>query len=218
MLGNAALLHRYGFTEPDNSYDIVNIDLELVVQWGSSLFSGRYTRARLSLWRRLGYSGCGSQNSEYFEITSDGVPQIELLILLYILLLPEATYHNLDLALSTAVSYNEAICITLSEKNNIQLGKASNINNELLLTESVCNALSSLADMRESLYASNLKEDIELLRSCSIEVRKLYHSLSLRVSERRILEKLRIYTAKHMQLITAAKRSSSRKRLKRNGL
>ena len=37
LLGNAALLHRYGFTEPDNPFDIVNIDLELVLQWSASL-------------------------------------------------------------------------------------------------------------------------------------------------------------------------------------
>ncbi|KAL2553335.1 SET domain-containing protein [Forsythia ovata] len=52
-LGNAALLHRYGFTELDNPFDIVNIDLELVLQWSSSLFSCRHSRRRLSLWRKL---------------------------------------------------------------------------------------------------------------------------------------------------------------------
>ncbi|PIN24330.1 hypothetical protein CDL12_02941 [Handroanthus impetiginosus] len=30
-LGNAALLHRYGFTEPDNPFDILNIDLDIMV-------------------------------------------------------------------------------------------------------------------------------------------------------------------------------------------
>ncbi|KAJ7975551.1 N-lysine methyltransferase [Quillaja saponaria] len=71
LLSNAALLHRYGFTEQDNLYDIVNIDLELVLQWSRSLYSGRYSRARVSMWRRLGYSACVSQNSEYFEISTD---------------------------------------------------------------------------------------------------------------------------------------------------
>ena len=85
ILGNAALLHRYGFTEQDNSYDIVNIDMELVLQWCTSVFSDRHSRARVSLWRKLGYSACGSQNSEYFEISFDGEPQIELLVLLHIM-------------------------------------------------------------------------------------------------------------------------------------
>lgn len=219
LIGNAALLHRYGFTEPDNQFDIVNIDMELVLKWSSSLFSSRYIRARLSLWRKLGYSACQSQNSEYFELTSDGMPQIELLILLYIMLLTENVYHKLDLKLSTMESYDEALCIILSEKNNIQLGKGSEMSEEQLLTESVCNAISSLADMRESLYPSNSKEDdIELLRSCSIRDRKLYHSLSLRVSERKILEKLRTYAATHMLSIRNAKRGPTGKRLKRNGL
>lgn len=219
LIGNAALLHRYGFTEPDNQFDIVNIDMELVLKWSSSLFSSRYIRARLSLWRKLGYSACDSQNSEYFEITSDGLPQIELLILFYIMLLTEDVYHKLDLKSSTMEGYDEAICISLLEKNNILLGKDSDMSKELLLTESVCNAITSLADMRESLYPSNSKEDdIELLRSCSIRDRKLYHSLSLRVSERRILEKLRTYAATHMQSIRNAKRGSTGKRLKRNGL
>ena len=147
------------------------------------------------------------------------MPQIELLILLYIMLLTENVYHKLDLKLSTTESYDEALCIILSEKNNIQLGKGSEMSEEQLLTESVCNAISSLADMRESLYPSNSKEDdIELLRSCSIQDRKLYHSLSLRVSERKILEKLRTYAATHMLSIRNAKRGPTGKRLKRNGL
>ncbi|XP_031268832.1 N-lysine methyltransferase setd6 [Pistacia vera] len=219
LVGNAALLHRYGFTEPENSYDIVNIDLELVLQWSSSLFSSRYTRARLSLWRRLGYSGCVSQSSEYFEIAFNGEPQIELLILLYFILLPEDTYHTLDLSLSAGESYNEAICTILSKKNNIALENTSDMSTELFFTESVCNALSSLADMRESCYAIKSKEDdIEVLRSGSTKDRKLYHSSVLRLSERRILENLRNYAAALMQSLRPAKRSSMRKRLKRNGM
>ncbi|KAK1588472.1 hypothetical protein Q3G72_023678 [Acer saccharum] len=217
LLGNAALLHRYGFTEPDNSYDIVNIDLELVLQWSSSLFSSRYSRARLSLWKRLGYSGSDSQDAEYFEITSDGDPQSELLILLYIMLLPEDAYRKLDLTISTAGSQDEAICVCLSEKNNIPLEKATEMIKELLLTESVCKALHSLADLRESFYGLNSKkDDIEVLRSRSIKDRKLYHSLVLRVSERRILEKLRTCAAIRMKSLKTTKSSSARKRLKRN--
>lgn len=67
-MGNAALLHRYGFTELDNPYDIVNIDLTLVTKWCSSKYSHRYAKARVSLWHKLGYSGCTSEDAEYFEI------------------------------------------------------------------------------------------------------------------------------------------------------
>ncbi|XP_073122145.1 uncharacterized protein [Henckelia pumila] len=98
-LSNAALLHRYGFTEPNNPFDILNMDLEIVLQWSSSVFSCRHSRRRLSLWRKLGYSGCDGQNSVYFEITFHGEPQVELLVLLNIILLPEEVFHELELAL-----------------------------------------------------------------------------------------------------------------------
>ena len=47
-------------TEPNNPNDLVNLDLELVLHWGSALFSGRHCRGRLSLWWRLDYHGCVS--------------------------------------------------------------------------------------------------------------------------------------------------------------
>ena len=54
-MGSAGLLHRYGFTEPDNPNDVVNINLELVLHWSSALFSGRHSRGRFSLrWRWKG--------------------------------------------------------------------------------------------------------------------------------------------------------------------
>ena len=217
LVGNAALLHRYGFTEPDNPFDIVNIDLELVSQWSLSLFSGRYSRAKLSLWRRLGYSGCVSENTEYFEISSDGEPQIELLILLYIMLLPEDTYHKLDLTLSTKGNSNGSIGMILSEKGKFMLEKASEVSKDLLLTKDVCNALRLLADMRDSFYGSNsMKDDIEALGNCCIRrERKLYYSLILRISERGILERLRTYAASGAQSFRTAKRSSVRKKLKK---
>lgn len=201
-LGNAALLHRYGFTEPDNPYSIVNIDLELVLEWSSSLFSGRYSRARLPLWRKLDYSGCVSENCEYFEISADGVPEVELLILLYIMLLPEDAFNTVDLAVSTAGGSSKALSIVLSKRSDVEFGEA-------LLTTSVCDALLSLADIREGLYGLNsIKDDMKALsNSCCVRERKLYHSLMLRVSERRILEKLRNYA-------NASKRGSARKKMK----
>ena len=217
-MGNAGLLHRYGFTEPDNPNDIVNIDLELVLHWSSALFSGRHSRGRLSLWRRLDYHGCDSQNSEYFEISSNGEPQVELLILLYIMLLSEEAYNKLDLYACTAGNLNlNEIAISL-EKGMISFGKTSEISKELLLTKSVCDALSGLADARESLYASSsVDNDIDALKNCCISDRKLYHSLTLRVSERMILKKLRTYaaTAAAQSHTTTAKGFLSRKKSKK---
>ncbi|KAL5566330.1 hypothetical protein UlMin_029494 [Ulmus minor] len=194
-LGNAALLHRYGFTEADNPYDIVNIDLELLLQWSSSLFSRRYSRARLSLWRRLDYTGCADQNTEYFEISFEGEPEIELLILLYIMLLAEDAYHELDLALSNAREVNLGpIVMLLSEKSDIESEERKRVS-VFLMTKGVGSALLSLADMRESLYGtSSLEDDIEALRRCCcVMEKKLYHSLMLRISERKILAKLRTF-------------------------
>lgn len=212
-MGNAGLLHRYGFTEQDNPYDIVNIDLELVLRWCSSLFSRRYGRARVSLWRRLGHSACVSQNSEYFEISSNGEPQIELLILLYIILLPEDVYGKLDISVSTAGNILRSSETTLSDDYYILSKEASNMSKEHLLTRKVCDALLSVADMRESLYGLNsIEDDIEALgRCCCVRERKLFHSLMLRISERKILEKLRNYAA---QPSKTAKRNSARKKLK----
>ncbi|KAJ6738814.1 RIBOSOMAL LYSINE N-METHYLTRANSFERASE 3 [Salix koriyanagi] len=191
LLGNAALLHRYGFS-----------------------------RARLSLWRRLEYGGCDSQNAEYFEISSNGEPQIELLILLYIILLPEDTYHKLDLAVFAENNHKGSIGTILSEKWNITWDKSSEIRADLLLTESVCNALLWLADKRESLYgSSSITDDIEDLGKCCAKERKLYHSLMLRLSERKILEKLRTYAAvgAHSRCsLKSIQREPKRKRSKRS--
>lgn len=197
-LGNAALLHRYGFTEPENPYDIVNIDLDMVLQWSETMFSARFYRARLSLWRKFGYSGSVSENCEYFELAFSGEPQVELLILLYIILLPEDTYHKLDLCVSTRKKLEGSIGMILSGwgQCDISLDGSSESSRELLLTEGVGRALLWLADRRESLYGSNsIKEDIDALKRCCAREGKIYHSLMLRVSERKILEKFRTYAA-----------------------
>ncbi|CAK9133198.1 unnamed protein product [Ilex paraguariensis] len=200
FVGNAALLHRYGFTEPDNPYDIVNLDLELVLQWSSSLFSNRHSRMRLSLWRKMDYSGCVSQNSEYFEISFVGEPQVELLVLLYIILLPEEACDELGLLASTVENSKKSKSSLLLEKGNILFAKCSKLSKNLLLTKDVCNALLSLADIRESCYELNsVEDDIKAMNTCCpIKERKLYHSLMLRASERRILEKLRSYASADM--------------------
>lgn len=195
-LSNAALLHRYGFTEPDNPFDILNMDLEIVLQWSSSVFSCRHSRRRLSSWRKLGYSGCDSQNSQYFEISFHGEPQVELLVLLNIILLPEEAYHELELALLSVGNSKQITSRHVLEKYNFLIVKAVKLSKELL-TRNVCQALLSLADAREQFYGPNsLQDDIKsLAESCQATEHKLYHSLMLRICERRILNKLRSYAA-----------------------
>lgn len=198
-LGNAALLHRYAFTEPDNPFDILNIDLDIVVQWSLSLYSCRHSRRRLSLWKKLEYAACVSQDTEYFEISFDGEPQVELLVLLYIMLLPEEEFHQLDLALSVTkeMKGTPSSPLLLNQSILILSTKDWEKSKKLLLTQSVRQALSSLADARESLYGPNsLEEDIKSLNECSqVTDPKSYHSLMLRISERRIIEKLRFFAA-----------------------
>lgn len=194
-MGNAALLHRYGFTEENNPYDIVNIDIELVLEWSNSLFSNRHSRARVAMWRKLNYCGCISQDSEYFEISYKGEPQLELIILLYMMLLPDDAYNILDLAASTEQDYN--LDMLLSEKDELREAPTSELSKDLLVTEGVCKALLELANIRERLYGPNsIRDDIEALNMCCCsEDRKLYYTLILRVCERKILEKLRRYAS-----------------------
>ncbi|XP_073000422.1 uncharacterized protein [Typha latifolia] len=211
-MGNAALLHRYGFTESDNPFDIINIDLTLIVRWCSSTFSDRYARARLSSWRKLSYTGCTSQNSEYFEISYNGEPQLELLVLLYIIFLPEDAFDKLRYMIETLEITDD--CTSVVNMLKITRGnchKPLKISNghegssylkKLLLTENVCGALLSLADLRESLYdSSSLDDDVRRLQECSyINDRKQYHSLVLRMSERRILQRLRAHASRRSRL------------------
>ncbi|KAM0831075.1 hypothetical protein ACQ4PT_065789 [Festuca glaucescens] len=217
-MGNAALLHRYGFTERDNPYDIVNIDLTLVTKWCSSKYSRRYARERVSLWRKLGYSGCTSEDADYFEISYDGEPQLELLILLYIISLKPDAYDKLVCVAhdligdddqedeeDTINSFVKVVRVTRPAKNSGLIGveKLPDVK-KILHSESICTALASLADIRESLYGCNtLKDDKEQLRTCSpVSERNRYHSLVLRVSERKILGRLR----KHVSIWSKTKK------------
>ncbi|KAK4433162.1 Ribosomal lysine N-methyltransferase 3 [Sesamum alatum] len=216
-LGNAALLHRYGFTEPDNPFDILNIDLDIVVQWSLSLFSCRQSRRRLLIWRKLEYSGCVSQDSEYFEISYDGEPQVELLVLLYIMLLPEEEFHELDLALSATGEVKDTPTLCLLGKEAFVSAKDSDASKKKLLTRGVCQALFSLADARESFYGPNSLEDDtkSFTESSHITDPKLYHSLMLRISERRIIERLRSFAASGAGILRTAIGTRKRKSVER---
>lgn len=98
-LGNASLLLRYGFTEPDNPFDIVNLELVTVTQVCRKLFAKRHVRRRILLWRKTGCAPLVSQGSEYFEITYEGKPETELLLLLFIMHLPDDRSEDLEHAL-----------------------------------------------------------------------------------------------------------------------
>ncbi|XP_017248554.1 ribosomal lysine N-methyltransferase 3 isoform X2 [Daucus carota subsp. sativus] len=213
-MGNAALLHRYGFTEPENPYDIVNIDLELVLRWSSSLYSSRYSRSRVAFWKKLDYSGCLAQNSEYFEISSDGKPEIELLVLLFVMSLSEDDYGDLSLQLSSPGACNKLTGTVLSKKVHVILEKGKEMSKNALLTNAVRSALIEVADLRDRLYGSrSLEDDIkELSECCFVKERKLYHSLVLRISERRILQKLRAYASSG--LLRNCARGTKTKKLK----
>ncbi|XP_060960374.1 uncharacterized protein LOC133031093 isoform X2 [Cannabis sativa] len=212
-IGNATLLHKFGFTEPNNPYDIVNIDMEIVVEWSSSLCSSRRARARASLWKNLGFSfpWCKCQpleGSNYFEISFDGEPQIELRTLLYIILLPMHTYNALEFVVSACV---DSVGVLKKRKGMFLLKGMTEPSNDTYVNKNVSDALLSIADIRESLYGSNsLEDDIEALeKCCRVRDKKLYHSLALRISERRILQKLRSYAvAEAAHLRTGMERPS----------
>ncbi|KAD7477998.1 hypothetical protein E3N88_01134 [Mikania micrantha] len=204
-MGNAALLHRYGFTEPDNPYNIVNIDLELVLQWSSSIFSRRHTRSRLSMWKKLHLCEFPGQQIDYFEISSDGEPEVELLKLIFIILLPEKAYNEFD----------RSKVALISDKKGIILSEISETNKKLLLTERVQGALLSLAGIRESCYGlRSMEDDVEALKACPFTNRKLYHSLVLRICERRILKKLRAYAYAGVRHLNVCNGSTSTLRKK----
>jgi SET domain-containing protein 6 len=161
----------------------------------------------VSLWRKLGYSGCTSEDSDYFEISYDGQPQLELLILLYIISLKPDAYDKLACVADDLIGDDDqedeedTINSFVKIVRVVRPSKSSELNGveklpdvkKLLHSESICTALASLADIRESLYGSNtLKEEKEQLRTCSpVSERNRYHSLVLRVSERKILGRLR---------------------------
>uniref|UniRef100_A0A7N1A281 N-lysine methyltransferase n=1 Tax=Kalanchoe fedtschenkoi TaxID=63787 RepID=A0A7N1A281_KALFE len=194
-LSNAALLHRYGFTEANNPYDIVNIDLELVWQSSLVLNTKRYIRSRVALWKRLDVENV-RQDTEYFEISSDGEPEMELLVLLYILSLPEEFYYLLDHITSMGEALSKADVENLPKECSLVFGTRAETRKDLL-NGSVCDALLSIANLRESFYKSgSLQDDVDRLKTCCpVLERKKYHSLMLLISERNILQKLRLYAA-----------------------
>ncbi|EPS65912.1 hypothetical protein M569_08865 [Genlisea aurea] len=191
-VGTAALLLRYGFSEPDNPYDIVNVDLNLVIHWSSSLLTSRQSRKRLRLWRKLKQHS--NHDTDYFEISHDGEPEAELMTLLHVMSLPEKEFDDLDHdAISAAEEAVRENLVFFPGGGNEKKSKTSKKPSSSLLRQAVGKALVSLADAREDLYGwGSLDDDIRSLeRCCQVSEPKLYYSLLLRISERRIIQNLR---------------------------
>lgn len=133
---------------------------------------------------------------------------MELLVLLYIIFLQEEDYEKLGYTSDALVNLDESTAIVklvkaTSNKRMKMDQKTPGDIKELLVSDNVCSALSSLADLRESLYgSSSVEEDTQKIERC-LRVKEMeYHSLVLRKCERLILSRLRDY---------ASKRSSKKK-------
>eukprot|EP00250_Pteridium_aquilinum_P008739 c18174_g1_i1 orf=902-1984(+) len=228
-LSNASLLHRHGFTEADNPFDIVNIDYTLVMEYCTSFFPKRHVRNRVRLWKKYGCNACESQNSSYFEIVACGKPQPELLFLLYIVHLSENAYYAADIALhqlEVAGKYNcvkqwaDKVTDTMMNfkpapthqkprgkgRLNKRLGVSQSLQelgalDEVFLTVEVCKGLLWLCDKRDKAYGqTTLEEDLKLINVFSpTEQPKLFHALSLRVSERSILKKFDVFICEALE-------------------
>ncbi|KAH7405536.1 hypothetical protein KP509_15G074600 [Ceratopteris richardii] len=213
-LSNASLLHRHGFTEPDNPFDIVNIDYVLVMQYCTSFFSKCHVRNRIRFWRKYGCAPLTSQASEYFEIEASGKPQPELLFLLYIMHLPEkdvlaaeVALHELDTAVKADCAMNwemkawktffdfPANHLKRARCNRYTWSKSEGEIDSCIMfffTSNVCESLIWLSEKRDQAYGqATLEEDLKLLEDArQRDNEKLFHALYLRVSERSILRRL----------------------------
>ncbi|CAM6058757.1 unnamed protein product [Sphagnum tenellum] len=208
MLSNSALLHRYGFTEPNNPFDIVNVELATVSDICCQSFTQRHFRRRVNIWRKTGCEPCSSEGSEYFEITADGKPQAELLMLLYIIHLPDPACSSLLFEDDLVGKATRDVVAENENKLNAILGELDC----WLLTIPVCRCLMSLLLERNSLYPQeeegsmtksvqmqsgknfSLKDSVDHERTKLENINceqdpKLFHALSLRLSERTILHK-----------------------------
>ncbi|KAG6551635.1 hypothetical protein Mapa_006720 [Marchantia paleacea] len=192
-LSNAGLLHRYGFTELNNPFDIVNIDLSFVVDSLKEAFSSRHLRRRLTKWRKVGCSPLVSQDDEYFEITATGRPQEELIMLLYMVHLSEDAFETLsnasagfdsddwvETALIAAASFDcdnwiESTARILGcrgPSEDLPVAKRNKLVNKVkrkvdpetsLLSTSVCNSMLEALRSRDGLYSSDSIEDDEAM-------------------------------------------------------
>ncbi|KAL3680486.1 hypothetical protein R1sor_023442 [Riccia sorocarpa] len=212
-LSNAALLHRYGFTELNNPFDIVNVDLSLVVDAFERTHSPRQVRRRVKQWKAV-FCSPDSQQSDYFEISATGKPEEGLLMLLYILNISDERFDGFLNMPDSPHSENtiEATASFLGWRGNPEGGTAAmsgrrktkggdrKVGNEeklkvdletWLLTAPVGRSMLAVLELRNSLYPTDSLEADEALLSAtdSRTQPERFHALRLRISERSILRK-----------------------------
>lgn len=220
-LSNAALLHRYGFTEPDNPFDIVNIDMALVLDLCSESFSSRHIRRCTALWRRVGCAPCDSQDCEYFEISAAGKPQEDLLMFLFLMHLPDEAFDRLSRLEDSLIDQGiektaralewggppkqEPVAHSKKRGRGLQSKQMVRVDTgvevgEWLLTRPVAKSVLQLLKNRDCFYpTSSLDDDLALLSAINqTEQPQRFHAMALRSSERSILKKSRALVSQRL--------------------
>lgn len=216
-MSNAALLYRYGFTEPNNQFDIVNLDLDLIKEAVFSLSNDTKTSGNISrtfrqcqrLLEKIGFSPSKSREVSYFEIDSSGKPQIDLLLLLKLVSLSTSELDSFFI-FSTSLEFGEESNIKkiasyfIEIQRNIRStkrrpSKAKGMELDvfgpketIFLSSKVVNFLLIALQKRENLYQpkTSLWDDKVRLMKKSLKNSE-YHALSLRIYEREILSRCR---------------------------
>ncbi|KAL2645247.1 hypothetical protein R1flu_012834 [Riccia fluitans] len=222
-LSNAALLHRYGFTELANPFDIVNVDLSLVVDTFGGAHTPRRVRRRVSKWKEVSFSPLESQESEYFEISATGKPEEGLLMLLYILNLSDEKFDSLSY-MPDSLDCENKIVTTASflgwgdppeerpaakSSRKRRKGRNKKLENQekaevdletWLLTAPVCRSMLEVLRSRDSLYPTDSVEADETMLSAthSTTQPERFHALRLRISERLILRKCKTRVSRQL--------------------
>ncbi|XP_002977945.2 N-lysine methyltransferase setd6 [Selaginella moellendorffii] len=194
QLGNAALLHRYGFTEPNNPHDIVNLDMDCVLEVLLSRFQKKRVRKRGRVWRKAGFSGCESQGSEYFEISASGKPQIELLLLLFVIQSRARDCKALEDAAAKVKGRVKKATKALGWRKETHCHptkkrRLESVESRLerwLLNSTVINLLLLVIGKRDELYGITFGKEEQALGECRQHTKEL-HAARLRIGERRIL-------------------------------
>jgi hypothetical protein len=157
----------------------------------------------------VGCAPCTSQDTEYFEVSADGKPQNDLLMLLYILHLSDETFDKLSCLETVTDQGIESAAKALgwvgaceqrpsapSKKRRRQTRQGAKELQAVdleswLLTARVATSVQKLLGKRDSLYPiSSLEEDsAALLTLDQTHQPQRFHAFALRCSERSILRK-----------------------------
>lgn len=228
-LSNAALLCRYGFTELDNPFDIVNIDMSLVVDSFGEEYTSRHVRRRVTKWKKVCFSQRDAEDCEYFEISATGKPEEGLLMLMYIMHMTDEHFDTLTDMSDSCDSDNkiESIACFLgwsgraeepsaakrrkskskSQDKRLEEEKLKLDLETWLLTAPVCRSMLRVLRLRNGLYPTESIEADEAMLSTTYrtEHAERFHALSLRISERSILRKFETCLTKRPNLLIKVK-------------